>query len=75
MKDPRLYLIHIGECIGKIERFTQGSVERLGEELVYDAVLRNLQTLSEATQRLPEDLKARYPLIPWARIGGFRKIL
>jgi uncharacterized protein with HEPN domain len=47
----------------------------LNEPLVYDAVLRNLQTLSETTQRLPDDIKARHPEIPWSRIGHFRNIL
>src|SRR5690349_14438755 len=34
-----------------------------------------LQTSSEATQRLPQDLKERHPGIPWKRITGFRNIL
>jgi uncharacterized protein with HEPN domain len=34
-----------------------------------------LQTLSEATQQLPADLKAAYPEIPWREISGFRNIL
>ena len=37
--------------------------------------LRNLQTLSEATQQLPDDIKARYLDIPWKKISGFRNIL
>ena len=41
----------------------------------YDAILRNLQTLSEATQQLPEYLKQQYDQIPWAQISGFRNIL
>ena len=44
-------------------------------EVLYDATLRNLQTLSEATQRLPDDLKLPYPAIPRQRISGFRNIL
>lgn len=34
-----------------------------------------LQTLSEATQLLPEDKKADFPAIPWREISGFRNIL
>lgn len=45
------------------------------DEVLYDASLRNLQTLSEATQQLPEVIKARYPTIPWKQISGFRNIL
>jgi hypothetical protein len=43
--------------------------------VLYDAALRNLQTLSEATQLLPEDKKAACPGIPWREIAGFRNIL
>jgi uncharacterized protein with HEPN domain len=76
MKDPALYLLHILECIAKIERYTAGSFNALATDtLVYDAVLRNLQTLSEATQRLPIDIKDCHPNIPWQRIAGFRNIL
>ncbi len=31
------------------------------DEVLYDATLRNLQTLSEATQRLPDALKRTWP--------------
>ncbi len=74
MKDATLYLLHIAESIARIERYTAGA--SLAEDtVIYDAVLRNLQTLSEATQRLPDDFKARHPGIPWQRIAGFRNIL
>jgi len=36
---------------------------------------RNLQTLAEATQSLPLDLKARYGDIEWKNIAAFRNIL
>src|SRR5690625_145720 len=41
----------------------------------FDATLRNLQTLSEATQRLPDAVKTAWPDIPWRQISGFRNIL
>jgi uncharacterized protein with HEPN domain len=37
--------------------------------------LRNLQTLSEATQKLPDTLKAQYPDIEWQKISAFRNVL
>ena len=76
MKDPHLYLLHIAECIAKIERYTSAASDRgLDDEMLYDAVVRNLQTLSEATQRLPDAIKDRHPTIPWQRIIGFRNVL
>ena len=68
------YAQHILSAIGKIEQIHQrGDFTR--DEILYDAVLRNLQTLSEATQHLPDDLKMKFPDIPWRDISGFRNIL
>lgn len=47
----------------------------VSDEVLYDAALRNLQTLSEATQLLPDELKAGFPAIPWREVSGFRNIL
>ena len=40
-----------------------------------DAVLRNLQTLTESSQRLSEGAKAGEPGIDWRRMAGMRNIL
>src|SRR5262249_22039093 len=34
------------------------------------AVTRCLEIISEASRRLPEDLKARHPAIPWKQMAG-----
>jgi uncharacterized protein with HEPN domain len=39
---------------------------------VQDAVLRNLQILSESTQRLSPAVKSAHPGIPWSDIANFR---
>jgi uncharacterized protein with HEPN domain len=38
-------------------------------------VIRNLQTMSESTQRLSDDLKEAHPEIDWYRIAAFRNVL
>jgi uncharacterized protein with HEPN domain len=65
---------HILDAIAKIRRIQQRG-DLVTDEVLYDAALRNLQPLSEATQMLPDDLKAQYPAIPWREISGFRNIL
>jgi uncharacterized protein with HEPN domain len=77
MKDDRLYLIHIAECIDRIESYTQGMTREafLASSLVQDAVIRNLQTLAESTQRLSPRAKESRPQIEWRKIAGFRNIL
>jgi len=77
MKDDRLYLIHITECIERIESYTRDMDREafLASTLVQDAVIRNLQTLAESTQRLSDRLKEEHPEIEWYKIAGFRNIL
>src|SRR5512139_3719348 len=76
MKSDRIYLDHILECIGWIERFTEEGREAfLKDRKTQSAVLRELQTLAESTERLSEEFKSRHPQIPWRNIAGFRNIL
>jgi uncharacterized protein with HEPN domain len=76
MKDDRVYLLHILDCIRRIDEDTaDGKDAFLSSHTLQDAVLRNLQTLAESTQRLSESLKACHPRIEWRRIGAFRNVL
>lgn len=68
------YALHILDAIAKIRRIQlRGDLTQ--DEVLYDAALRNLQTLSEATQLLPDEMKTDFPEIPWREISGFRNIL
>jgi uncharacterized protein with HEPN domain len=37
-----------------------------------NAVLRSLEVMGEATKKIPEDVRARHPEIPWKRFAGMR---
>jgi uncharacterized protein with HEPN domain len=73
-KSWQAYALHVLDAIAKVRRIQQRG-NLVDDEVLYDAALRNLQTLSEATQMLPDELKALYPAIPWRQISGFRNIL
>lgn len=76
MRDDAVYLNHILECIRRIEQDTREGREKfLQTYTLQDAVLRNLQTLSESAQPLSDTLKAGRPDIEWKRIAAFRNIL
>lgn len=77
MKDDRLYLIHIKECIERIEAYLVDvdKQEFSNSTLLQDAVIRNLQILAESTRRLSDKIKESRPDIEWYRITGFRNIL
>ena len=76
MRDDIAYLRHILDGIARIESYSSGGRGAfLAQPLIQDAVLRNLHTLSESTQRLSDRLKAAYPQVPWEDISGFRNVL
>ncbi len=76
MKDDKLYLIHIRECIERVEKYTaDGKDSFLASTLIQDAVMRNLQTMAESTQRLSNAAKQSHPEVDWYKISGFRNVL
>lgn len=76
MKDDRLYLIHIQECIERIRVYTQSGLDFfLGDTKTQDAVIRNLQTLAESSQKISQELKAQFTTIDWRALSGFRNVL
>ena len=44
-------------------------------ELVVDAVLRNLEVLGEAAKKVPDSVRARHPSVEWRAIAGLRDVL
>jgi uncharacterized protein with HEPN domain len=76
MKDDKVYLEHIVDCIDLINDYTEyDKFKFMNSSMVRDAVIRNLQTMAESTQRLSPELKAQHPEINWKAISGFRNIL
>ncbi len=52
MKDERLYLSNIQECIERIEEYTKcGKEEFMATKIIQDAVIRNFEIIGEATKR------------------------
>jgi uncharacterized protein with HEPN domain len=70
------HIAHMLGCIVRIRDYTQGQRAVFdGSPLVRDAVLRNLQTLTESSQRLSEGAKTSEVGIDWRRMAGMRNIL
>lgn len=69
-------IAHMRECLCLIAEYTANDRARFnGSRMVQDAVIRNLQTLTESSQRLSDAMKAREPGVPWRDLAGFRNIL
>lgn len=75
-RDWRLFLNDIIEAIEKIEKYTKdfSFEDFVKNDLVIDAVVRNLEIIGEAAKSIPEEIRLRYSDIPWSRIVGFRNI-
>jgi uncharacterized protein with HEPN domain len=76
-RDPRLFMTDVLEAIEKIERYTAGLAfdQFEANEMVLDAVVRNLEIIGEATRYIPATLRERYTQIEWSRVVGFRNIV
>lgn len=64
------------ECLARIKEYGGGDEARFrASRLIQDAVVRNLQTLAESSQRQTDAIKGSEPDVPWRAISGFRHIL
>jgi len=62
MKDDKLYLIHIIECIDRIDEYTaDGFKSFMNSALIQDAVLRNLQTMGQSVKNLSDSIRTAHP--------------
>jgi uncharacterized protein with HEPN domain len=76
-RDVRLFIVDMLEAVKKVERYTTGlTFEQFeGNDMVVDAVVRNLEVIGEAARHIPEDLRHRYTGVDWRRVAGFRNIV
>ncbi len=74
-KDNFVYIEHMIDCILRIDEYVDSREKFYHSHLIQDAVVRNLQIMSESSQRLAETIKTNYPGIAWREISGFRNVL
>ena len=77
MNKERVFLLHILESIQRIEAMAQSSTREEFDRNkdLQDIVYRRLEIIGEAVKHLPEEIKKKYPEIPWKEIIGTRDIL
>ena len=70
--EPEKRLLHIRDNIYLARKFVEGlDYEAFNDNyLVFYAVTRCLEIISEASRRPPDEMKARHPDIPWAEMAG-----
>jgi len=71
-----LYLQHVLDAIGKIERYiVVGYTEFIATSHWQDAVIRQLEIIGEAVKRISPEVLGHRLDIPWRRIAGMRDVL
>ncbi|MEY3499543.1 MAG: hypothetical protein RL308_1212 [Bacteroidota bacterium] len=73
----KIRLHHIIDAIIEIENYIQDTDLKsfVDNSMMFNATLRQLEIIGEASNRLSEELLNTTPLIPWARIIGLRNLV
>ncbi|MBL1266229.1 MAG: DUF86 domain-containing protein [Halomonas sp.] len=76
----REWRFYIDDMVGfgeKVLSYTEGLDQAgfLNDDLTYDATLRNLELIGEAATRIPDEVRQRYPQVPWRLIIATRNRL
>ncbi len=73
-KDDSVFLNHIVDGAKLIGEYLAGASRDgfVANRMVQDAVIRELEVIGEATKNISEDLRSKYPDIPWNKMSGMR---
>ena len=77
MDRDKLYKLHVVDAIEKINSYVAGIdfEQFIHNQLIIDAVVRNLQIIGEAAKRFSVTFKASETEIPWSKIAGMRDVI
>jgi len=76
-RNPLIYVDYIISAMEDINRYIGDSdaATFFDESMAYDAVIRKLEVMTDATKNLPQSWKDRYQHINWKGMTAFRNIL
>lgn len=77
MNDNFTYIEHMLEAIEKIESYLKGvDFEKFSQDnMLFDAVVREVEIIGEASNRISDDFQKQYPDISWHKVISMRNIL
>jgi uncharacterized protein with HEPN domain len=72
MSKDQQAIFDIIDSIELIQDYAQSSTWSQARTIEYDAVIRRLTIIGEATKRLSPEFRASHPEIPWKAMAGLR---
>jgi uncharacterized protein with HEPN domain len=76
-RSSSMYLADMLEAVDRVcdytSKLTYSSFSE--NEMVVDAVLRNLEVLGEAARHVPQEIRNKHAGIPWTSLVGLRNIV
>jgi uncharacterized protein with HEPN domain len=74
MKDDLVYIEHILLSISNIQEYTRNMTKASFEknQMVQDAVIRNIEIIGEAAKKISNDTKNTYYQVPRKEMAGMR---
>ena len=69
-----VYIKDILQNMRDAEQFIQGMTyeQFVADKKTVNAILRSIEVIGEAAKRVPDDVRAQYPQIPWKEMAGMR---
>ncbi|HYG38048.1 MAG TPA: HepT-like ribonuclease domain-containing protein [Cytophagales bacterium] len=77
-KEDRSFLEFLEDMINSIDKIlkyietVEGIEDFLSNDMVIDAVTRNYEIIGEAANKIPIEIKEKYPEVPWRQMYGLR---
>ena len=74
MRNYRLYIKDIFEAMSAVQIFVEGMDfdAFVADDKTASAVVRKLEIIGEATKNVPEEIRQKYPQVPWRQMAGMR---
>jgi len=71
-----VFIEDILQSISNIESYTKNlSFEEFDDnQMIIDAVIRNIEIIGEAARNVPQEVKERFEKIPWKKMIGLRNL-
>jgi uncharacterized protein with HEPN domain len=76
-REPKVFLEYILMAIDKIQKYTKNMDYEsfLDNELVCDAVIKNILMIGEAAKNIPQEIRQKNSQIEWSKIAGVRDMM